>query len=286
MKRQRVGYDESNDERLKNVTDFIHSLKFSVSLSLVHEQKERRPCPQCGKNRLYYCYDCLKVTHPESHPAPLSLPLNVYVLLHQGELRSKSTSLAASTISPDIHIVDFPDVPELNPNETLLLYPSAQSVELGEIDNLEQYKNVVFIESTWQKSKGMARDPRVIKFKHIRIPAKTTLFWRFQNNDPSHLATVEAIYYFLTTFIAHRNQIKDGGLSKGANDKAETVGDIVKKYYHGEIDDLLLYYIHQFICVQKHYGDDGKYTDRHFEGYILKGALWDSLFQKLENTKK
>eukprot|EP00796_Vickermania_ingenoplastis_P005248 gene5248-3759_t len=274
MKRSRSGYSDPNDVRLKKVNEFISSLKFSVPLYRVHEQRERRSCPKCGKKRLYYCYDCLSVTHPECHPAPVKLPLNVYVLFHPGELRSKSTSLAASTISPDLHIIDYPEVPAtLDPESTLLLYPSAESVEIHEIDNLEQYKNVVFVESTWQKSKGIARDERVLKFKHVRIPSQTTLFWRFQNNDPSHLATVEAIYYFLRTFVAHKARSLDPAA------KANTVEDeaaLLTKYYHGEVDDLLLYYIHQFIAVQQRYGDEGRYTDRHFEGYILKGGAWDS----------
>lgn len=284
MKRPRSGYDESNDERLSKVQNFITSLKFSVPLYRVHEQKERRACPKCGKKRLYYCYDCLEVTHAESHPGPISLPLNVYVLFHPGELRSKSTSLAASTISPDIHVVEYPDVPsELTPETTLLLYPSADSVELHEIEDLDQYKNVVFVESTWQKSKGVARDERITRCKHVRIPSQTSLFWRFQNNDPSHLATVEAIYYFLRTFIAQKNRRQS--VSTTSENKMDEQS-LIKEYYKGEVDDLLLYYIHQFISVQRRYGDDGKYTERHFEGYILKGASWDALLERPREAKK
>lgn len=284
MKRPRSGYQESNEERLQNVKEFISSLKFSVPLFKVHEQDQRRECPTCRKKRLHYCYDCLTVVHPESHPEPVALPLNVYVLLHQGELRSKSTSLAASTISPDIHIVQYPDVPStLSPESTLLLYPSEKSVELHEIKNLEQYKNVVFVESTWQKSRGVAHDERVSQFKHVRIPAKTTLFWRFQNNDPSHLATVEAIYYFLRAFIVEKNRALS---AVNGSAPIEEEKDAIRRYYHGEVDDILLYYIHQYICVQQRYSEgDEHYTDRHFEGYILKGASWSSFLTKPVDSK-
>lgn len=286
MKRPRVGYEDPNEVRLEKTLKFISSLKFSVPLSSLHAQRERRSCPKCGKKRLFYCYDCLIVTHPESHPSPVSLPLNVYVLFHHGELRSKSTSLAASTISPDIHVIEYPEIPSvLTPDDTLLLYPSPQSVEIYEIENVDRYKNVVFVESTWQKSRGVVKDERVRGFKHVRIPSKITLFWRFQNHDPSHLSTVEAIYYFLTTYIAHKTKIEACKKSESEM-KTEDIAELVKGYYSGEVDDLLLYYIYQYITVQQRYDNRGKYTDRHFEGYILKGASWDSLIALHGATEK
>ncbi|KAH9601453.1 DTW protein [Trypanosoma melophagium] len=265
MKRARQVYEKGNGERLDEVVNFIQSLQFSVPLYRLREQQGRNPCPKCGKRRQYYCYDCLTVVHPESHPPPLSLPLNVYVILHPGELRGKSTSLAASTISSDLHILEYPEVPaDLEPESTLVLYPSSQSTELGDIKDLNCFKNVIFIDSTWQQSKAIARDERVHKFKHVRIKSQTSLFWRFQNNDPSYLATVEAIYYFLREFITHKNQRSEG---EGA------------PFYHGEVDDLLFYFINQYIAVQQRYTHDStkQYTTRHFDSYILSSTSWDDL---------
>ncbi|KPI85175.1 hypothetical protein ABL78_5763 [Leptomonas seymouri] len=299
MKRPRSGYTDSSAERAEKVKTFIQSLRFSVPLCRLREQHERRECPKCHKRRLYYCYDCLSVTHPESHPPPLALPLNVYVVLHPNELRGKSTSLAASTISPDMHIIEYPSVPEqLEPEATLVLYPSEQSVELHEVEHLEQYKNVVFIDSTWQQSKAIARDERVNRFKHVRIKSQTSLFWRFQNNDPTYLATVEAIYYFLREYITQVNKVKALAASSepsanesalASSDQSTSAVDAQRDdnddsagsdaYYHGEVDDLLYYYINQYIGVQQRYtsGTLSKYTDRHFSGYILQSAAWDDL---------
>ncbi|KPA86100.1 hypothetical protein ABB37_00363 [Leptomonas pyrrhocoris] len=303
MKRPRCGYADSNEERAEKVHAFIQSLHFSVPLYRLREQHERRECPKCHKRRLFYCYDCLTVTHPESHPPPLVLPLNVYVVLHPNELRGKSTSLAASTISPDMHIVEYPSVPEqLEPETTLVLYPSEQSVGLHEVEHLERYRNVVFIDSTWQQSKAIARDERVSKFKHVRIKSQTSLFWRFQNNDPTYLATVEAIYYFLREYITQVNKVKalkasvepsasasavaSSGKVTGAVDTQKKKNDASdddevsnNAYYRGEVDDLLYYYINQYIGVQQRYtnGALNKYTDRHFSGYILESAVWDDL---------
>lgn len=304
MKRGRDVYTETEEVRLAKVHGFIKSLKLSIPLYKLRAQQNRGTCPRCSKNRLYYCYDCLTVVHPETHPPSLKLPIDVYVLLHPGELRSKSTSLAASTISPDIHIVPYPQVPaELRPEDTLVLYPSPESVELSEVADLACYKNVVFVESTWQQSKAIVRDERVSKFKHVRIKSQSSLFWRFQNNNPSYLATVEAIYYFLREYITQSRRVsaekaatQDGATATMATSETsastpsgsrsgtttialtnETGHD--SALYHGEVDDLLLYYVNQYIAIQQKYSHDAtaKYTDRHFTGYILKSLDWDKL---------
>lgn len=284
LKRPRSGYNESNNDRVLKVYDFIKNLHFSVPLYRLREQHERNECPKCHRRRLFYCYDCLTVVHPDSHPPPLSLPINVHVILHPNEIRGKSTSLAASTISPDLHILEYPAVPEhLDPATTLVLYPSAQSVELKDVDHLETYKDVVFVDSTWQQSKAIARDERVTKYKHVKIKSRTSLFWRFQNNDPTYLATVEAIYYFLREYITQVNKRKEGTLAKKESDHSEDGCAAENEAYHGEVDDLLFYYINQYVGVQQRYsgmdekGQEKHYTTRHFDGYILKGVNWDDL---------
>ncbi|KAF5218632.1 hypothetical protein ECC02_008412 [Trypanosoma cruzi] len=266
MKRVREVYTEGAEERRRKIIDFIRSLQFSVPLYRLRQQEGRRPCANCGKRRQYYCYDCLTVVHPESHPPPLFLPLNVYVILHPGEFRGKSTSLAASTISPDLHIVEYPKVPSsLELESTLVLYPSSQSTELSDIKDLDSVKNVVFIDSTWQQSKAIARDERVCRFKKVRIKSQMSLFWRFQNNDPTYLATVEAIYFFLREFIS--------------NKRKHCAEESKEPLYRGDVDDLLFYYINQYVAVQQRYSHDTtmQYTTRHFDGYILPSSSWDEL---------
>nr|CCC93214.1 conserved hypothetical protein [Trypanosoma congolense IL3000] len=267
MKRARKVY-EDDEERCQKVVAFIQSLRFSVPLYRLRELKDRRECPKCGKRRQYYCYDCLTVVHPECYPPPLKLPLEVYVVLHPGESRGKSTSLAASTISPDLHIIDYPNVPpDTDPDSTLLLYPSPNSTELGSLECLESYKTVIFIDGTWQQSKAVARDERFSKMQHVRIKTQVSLFWRFQNNDPTYLATVEAIYYFLREFICHRNMQRGGSQPP---------------FYNGEVDDLLFFYINQYIAVQQRYCENSgmEYTTRHFDRYILRCFPWEKLVAK------
>ncbi|RNF07121.1 DTW domain-containing protein, partial [Trypanosoma rangeli] len=142
---------------------------------------------------------------------------------------------------------------------------SSQSTELGDLTDLDAVKSVVFIDSTWQQSKAIARDERLCRFKHVRIKSQTSLFWRFQNNDPTYLATVEAIYYFLREFIVNKRQ--------------RSAEDSTPPLYRGEVDDLLFYYINQYIAVQQRYSHNAtmQYTTRHFDGYILPSSCWDEL---------
>jgi DTW domain-containing protein YfiP len=291
-------------ERGQEVRAFLESLQFSIPMASL-DNAGRDECPKCNRRRQYYCYDCLEVCRPQSHPPPLNLPIKVYVILHPGETRGKSTSLAASTISPNITVITYPNVPEhLSPEDTVVLYPSDQAVGVEELfgDTADggnttgsasgghtQFKNVVFIDSTWRQSRQIARDERVKAFKHVRIRSRVSLFWRFQDNDPSYLATVEAIYYFLREFVTAAN--------RAAAPVKALEGDVEQTYYHGEVDDLMYYYVHQYITIQRQYsapaiaGDETaaakkEFTTRHFEGYVLEGVDWNALLNKCGKKDK
>lgn len=266
-------YQGTVEDRKKQTVAFIRSLRFSIPLSRLRapETQARQPCPKCQKQRMYYCYDCYTVIQPSAHPPPLKLPLHVHVVLHPGEHRSKATTIPASIVSPDVHIHTFPDVPTLDPATTVVLYPSESAVSLDDVSgDLGSIQNVIFIDSTWQQSKAIARDPRVTGFRHIRIAKHESLFWRFQDKDPSYLATVEAIYYFVKRFVELQNMTKRKTEAGGADANAPN--------YHGEVDDLLFYYINQYIMVQENYKGQRSFSERHFKDYILGGGDWAALY--------
>ena len=49
---------------------------------------------------------------------------------------------------------EYPDLgPELDASSTLVLYPSADAVELSEVTDLERYRALVVIDATWQQSR-------------------------------------------------------------------------------------------------------------------------------------
>lgn len=282
----RAGYEQSPEERSEATRQFLSSLKFSRPLSDLREHAQRVPCPKCTKRRQYYCYDCLVVCTPESHPPPLRLPVHVHVVLHPGETRGKSTTLPIATVSPDVTIHTYPTVPDLDPATTLVLYPSASSVEIEEVTDIENIQAFVFVDSTWQQSKCIAADERVTKFRHVKLSGVVSLFWRYQDKDPYHLATVEAIYHSLRNLVVARarNSAATALVQCQSTDVVAKEGKSANlptaELYNGEVDDLLYYYVNQYISVQQNYAaPDRAFTGKHFDGYVLKGLEWDDLLK-------
>jgi len=269
-KRKRVGSDEAasaaapeaNAERIKQ---FIEGLRFSRPISDLEDPavKQRLPCPECGKRRQYYCYDCVVPTDSRAMPLePVRLPLKVHVVLHPGEHRGKATSVHAGVVSPDVRLYTHPAVPEgLDSATTLLAYPGpgARTIDQLQKDGvLEKVTGVVFIDSTWQQSKSIMRDERLKQFIPVQLNEYRTIFWRFQNTgDDRFLATIEAIYYFLRdSFVAN------GGV------------------YKGQFDDIMYHYVHQYCLIQETYRSGSRpFTKRHqnAKGYIQSAIDFSSL---------
>ena len=302
----RVVYQHGLEERAAKVKEFIKGLQLTVPIQKLRENSARRPCPSCSKNRQYYCYDCMVVAAPETHPPPVKLPFDVHVLLHPGESKSKSTTRAASTLSPQMKIHMWPEFPEgLEMEHTALLYPSPQAACIDEMsaEELSGIQCALFVDSTWQQSKAISRDPRLAKAKHIKIKSQISLFWRFQDKDPSYLATIEAIYYFLREFITAQNKRKHEAAAAGGDGESKKQ-QLVSPLYRGEVDDLLFYYVNQYITIQSSYvapgsvgnatgtsttvgGDDKKeFTSRHFADYILSSTDWSEYLGKNEGEGK
>lgn len=64
-------------------------------------------------------------------------------------------------------------------------------------DNLP-IKKAVFIDSTWNQSRGIYKDERVKSLKPVVLQSRCSQFWRHQKGSPRwYLATIEAIHQFL-----------------------------------------------------------------------------------------
>lgn len=97
---------------------------------------DRAVCPQCKTKKKYFCYKCCrKIGTGEGTTWPhlsihlgipdVKLPLELCVVHHPAEKRSKSTAVHAKVLAPDsCNLYEFPDFPEWDPAETLLLFPS------------------------------------------------------------------------------------------------------------------------------------------------------------------
>lgn len=94
------------------------------------------------------------------------------------------------------------ELPKGYRNSTLLKYQRDEVKSEGKLptrlrhytlDNLP-IKKAVFIDSTWDQSKGMYKDPRLNKLRPVVLQHRMTQFWRHQRNSPRwFLATIEGI---------------------------------------------------------------------------------------------
>jgi DTW domain-containing protein YfiP len=171
----------------------------------------------------------------------------LFRLQHQMEKKGKNTACHAKIIAPDdVEIYVHPLMPDdLDETNAVVLYPSENAQTIDQIlsQNVEQKTNfslkyVVFIDSTWQLSKGILRDPRVQKLPRVKIHQHKTLFWRNQKFDEHFLSTIEAIHYFFREFHESTHQ-----------------GN-----YNGEYDDLLYLFLYQYELIQQHYRQNTEIT--------------------------
>lgn len=136
---------------------FLRSLRLSSFAPLA--SAVRTPCPKCGASRKIFCYDCyLPVGVPDEALPRVVLPLHVHIIKHHLELQSKSTAVHAKILAPDsVTIYAYPEIPELpDPATTVLAFPSADAVDVSELD-VSSITSVVFIDSTWFQAKPIVR---------------------------------------------------------------------------------------------------------------------------------
>ena len=91
---------------------------------------------------------------------------------------------------------------------------------------------IVFIDSTWNQTARILKHQNITKLRKIKIDDRDTVFWRYQTGKSTkHLATIEAIYYFLVDF--HTK--------------------VLGQSYHGEYDQLLFLYKFMYAKIHELY---------------------------------
>ncbi|GFR85617.1 DTW domain-containing protein 1 [Elysia marginata] len=97
---------------------------------------ERSVCPLCRKSRKYFCYTCLiALPHIADRIPKIQLPVTVDIIKHPNEIDGKSTSCHAAVLAPnDVRVFTYPCIPDYDPQKTVLVFPSEDSVSL---DNLK-----------------------------------------------------------------------------------------------------------------------------------------------------
>ncbi|KAF9271960.1 DTW domain-containing protein 1 [Mortierella alpina] len=177
--------------------------QFNISSTDVLDTIEKKHCPTCNKNVRYFCNKCLHLVNcPEGAVPQLKLPIKLDIIKHEQERDGKSTALHAKILAPqDVEVYAFKEMPKYeNVDRLLLLFPCPEAKQLSEIDPAS-FDKLVVIDGTWEQANKMAKsDSPLLRMKRVTIAPHETLFWRHQRKASDHLATIEAIYYFLREY--------------------------------------------------------------------------------------
>ena len=189
----------------------------------------------------YYCYECAR--RLDERTPSVTLPVALEIIHHPSEKPSKSTAVHAVVLSPQARMHESPEVPEYDPETSVLLFPSATAVDIVDYPKLATLQRVIVIDSQWQKTNGIIAHPNLAKLPCVVISKRSTYFWRYQPKDmgDDFLATIEAIYYFYRDYLTAMNPGKP---------------------YDGSVDNLLYFFAHMYKVIQNAYKEKGKDMNR------------------------
>uniref|UniRef100_A0A1I8FG60 tRNA-uridine aminocarboxypropyltransferase 1 n=1 Tax=Macrostomum lignano TaxID=282301 RepID=A0A1I8FG60_9PLAT len=216
--------------------DFLDAVASRRSVGLLRVRRSRK----------FYCPVCC-VPVPSSQPLPsVRLPFSVCVLKHPAESSTaKSTSPHAVLLSPDCRIVCdtrcccrtsalavsrwcTPRAGALSVAELAVRMapPSDSTCETDDTGTAAW--TVLFLDATWHQANGMINDDRLRSLPRVALSNHSSHYWRYEAGlSPSHLSTIEAIYYLAVDLHLALRQL---GYWPGADD------------YDGRYDNLLLYF--------------------------------------------
>ena len=244
------GRVEMSESSSLDVTPF-EGMKLS-SFAPLQSCSERTKCPKCGKPRKYFCYDCVvPLTSGVPH---VELPMCADIVHYYTEQRSKSTSMHGALLAPqNVRLVEYPSAVDAmkepyDPKETIVLYPAEDAVTVAEMpaEELARVKRVVLLDSQWSNAPRMLRHRALSGLRHVKIQTAKTAFWRYQRHGQDHLATVEALYWFMREVYEAREHTA----------------------YTGQFDDLLWYFAFNYAIIQQHYNSRRDRSFVHINGYI------------------
>ncbi|KAF8975259.1 DTW domain-containing protein 1 [Entomortierella lignicola] len=236
----KINHDNNNNNNNNNKDNEDYSNKkqvspfsqFDITSTSILDEIPKQVCPICSKNVRYFCNKCLKLVPncpPGSVVPQLKLPIRIDVIKHENERDGKSTALHAKILAPDhVDVYGWKSMPKYeNVDRLLLLFPSPGAKTLSEIDP-ESFDKLVVIDGTWEQANKMSKsDSPLLRMKRVTIAPHETLFWRHQRKTDDHLATIEAIYYFLReyheTYLSSipESLVQDNTTAKKEEDKEE-----------------------------------------------------------------
>ncbi|KAF8072689.1 dtwd1 [Scenedesmus sp. PABB004] len=126
----------------------------------------RQACPNCGRSRFLYCYDCCL---PFTEVPSLTLPFRVSIITHHAEALSKNTGVHAALLcggQVDMHSVE--QLPAgVDPARCAVLFPSDDALLPEQLD-VAQLDRVVIIDSKWRKAKEINCHPALARMPRVR----------------------------------------------------------------------------------------------------------------------
>ncbi|RKP37609.1 DTW domain-containing protein, partial [Dimargaris cristalligena] len=219
----------------------------------------RLACSNCKKMVRFFCYHCQCLVNEgdRARIPQVKLPVKLDILKHHHEKDGKSTAVHAKILAPeDTTIYSYPNNPITidDPSRCLLLFPGPDAHTLEQIDP-QSFDRVIVIDGTWKQARAMARtSPELNTLRKVTIRPRTTCFWRFQQDDDAHMATIEAIYFLYREYY-------EAYLSSASPNLTATAMDY---------DNLLFYFKYFYRMIQNIYRANRKktYCRRHQAGYI------------------
>lgn len=119
---------------------------------------------------------------------------------------------------------------------------------------------VIFIDSTWNQSKGIFKDDRIRHIPCVVLQNRISQFWRHQKGSPRwYLSTIEAVHQFLLEIHLNMWGVNSGywGLkncfSEQAVEKFRYTMNSCSDSYNGQYDNLLFFFKHMYHLIHEYY---------------------------------
>lgn len=134
----------------------------------------------------------------------------------------------------------------------------------------------IFIDSTWNQSRGIYKDPKIREIPCVVIKNRISQFWRHQKGSPRwYLATIEAIHQFLleihinlhgieANYFGIDNCFTETDLQQLKQLKQQS-NAMETELYRGQYDNLLFFFKHMYDLIHQYY--------QHEELYAYKRRL-------------
>ncbi|VDN05753.1 unnamed protein product [Thelazia callipaeda] len=149
---------------------------------------EKKICSNCGRRRMYFCYDCkLYIPGVQNMVPQLKLPVHIDIIKHPQEKNSKSTALHCLLLAPTCtRLFDLTNVPNYNSTKykqenTALVIQSENGISVHSfVKERGCIKRFVFLDSTWFQIGRLKSLSKIQSLPVITLRSYKTKYWRPQ----------------------------------------------------------------------------------------------------------